>query len=151
MTMHAGSIAMLRRLAPPAIVVVNVAAAALIILRLMRQYGVSTANSDGLLPTPWETGRAPYILALLTTVLASAILTGAGYRGGRYALMIVTTIYTICLLIFAAEVLLSMRAAQIHWTVYIAASDSAFVALVIGWWFTSYWSLFKASPYNNLR
>jgi hypothetical protein len=115
--------------------------AALVMWEILRRYGESTVGSE--MPTPWETGRAPYILGLLTAILVSAILTAAGHRLGRYFLMLVTTIYTLCLLLLAAEFLMSMRPAGIQWTAKIALSDVEYLVVVIGWWFISYWSLFR--------
>jgi hypothetical protein len=54
-------------LVPWTVLIVNIVLASLAIWALIRQYGVSTVGSDGLLPTPWETGYAPYILGLLST------------------------------------------------------------------------------------
>jgi hypothetical protein len=139
----------LRVIAPWVVVITNGILAALAMWGILRRYGESTAGSDGLTPTPWETGRAPYILGLLTAVLVSAILTAAGHRLGRYILMVVTTIYTLCLLLLAAEFLISMRPAGMQWTAKIALSDFEYLLVVIGWWFISYWSLFRASPPNN--
>lgn len=139
----------LRVIAPWVVVITNVILAALGMWGILRRYGESTAGSDGLEPTPWETGRAPYLLGLLTSVLVSAILTAAGQRLGRHILMVVTTIYTLCLLLLAAEFLISMRPAGIQWTAKIALSDFEFLLVVIGWWFISYWSLFRASPPDN--
>jgi hypothetical protein len=138
----------LRVLAPWAVVIVDVSLASLVMWALIRQYGVSTAGSY-LLPTPWETGVAPYELVLLTSILVSAILTAVGYRYGRYALMAVTIIYTLCILYGMVTFLLSMRDAQIHWTVGVVFSDILFFVVIIAWSFISYWSLFKASAPNN--
>jgi hypothetical protein len=137
----------LRASAPWVIVIANVILAALGMWGILRQYGDSTVGYE--MPTPWETGRAPYILGLLTAVLVSAILTAASHRLGRYALMAVTTIYTICLLILAAQFTMSMPAASIQWTTIIALRDFEYLVVVIGWWFLSFWSLFRASPANN--
>jgi nicotinamide riboside transporter PnuC len=139
----------LRASAPWAIVIANAILAALGTWGILRRYGESTAGYDALMPTPWETGIAPYILGLLMAVLVSAILTAARHRLGRYALMAVTTIYTLCLLILAAQFTMSMPAARIQWTTKIALSDFEYLVGVIGWWFISYWSLFRASPPNN--
>jgi hypothetical protein len=138
-----------RVIAPWVVVIIDVILAALAMWGILRQYGESTADSDGIMPTPWETGRAPYILGLLTSVLVSAILTAAGHRLGRYILMVVTTLYTLCLLLLAAEMLMSMGTAGIPWTAQIALSDFEYLVIVIGWWFISYWSLFRASPPDN--
>ena len=139
----------LRVIAPWVVVIINVIVAALAMWGILRQYGESTADSDGMLPTPWESGRAPYILALLTSVLVSAILTAAGHRLARYILMVVTTLYTLFLLFMAAEMLMFMGRAGIAWTAQIALSDFEYLVIVIGWWFISYWSLFRASPPDN--
>ena len=136
----------LRIVAPWGVVTVNVTLAGLLMWALMRQYGISTAGTDGRLPTPWETGYAPYILGLITSVLASAILTAVGYRYGHYALMAVTTIYTLCLLYFSVNFLISLRYAQIPWSAKIVLSDIEYFVVIIAWFFISYWSLFKASP-----
>jgi hypothetical protein len=141
--------ATLRVLAPWAIVRINLILACLAMWGILRQYGVSTAGSDGLMPTPWETGRAPHILGVLTVVLVSAILTAIGHRWGRRCLMVVTTIYTLCLLLLAGEFLSSMRPAGIPWTAGIVLRDFAYLATVIGWWFVSYWSLFRVSRANT--
>ena len=136
-------------IAPWVIVIANAIFAGLGIWAISRQYGESTAGFDAAMPTPWETGQAPYILGLLTLVLVSASLTAAGHRLGRYALMAVTTIYTLCLLILSVQFTMSMPAARIQWTTTIAISDFDYLVVVIGWWFISYWSLFRSSPLNN--
>jgi hypothetical protein len=89
------------------------------------------------------------VLVLLTSTLVSAILTAVGYRYGRYALMVVTIVYTLCLLYWMVAFLLSVRDEWIHWTVGIVFSDMLFFVVIIAWFFISYWSLFKASPPNN--
>jgi hypothetical protein len=141
----------LRVLAPWAVVIVDASLASLVMWALIRQYGVSTAGSS-LMPTPWETGVAPYVLVPLTSILASAILTAVGYRYGRYALMAVTIIYTLWILYWMVTFLLSMRDAQIQWTVGVVFSDILYFVVIIAWFFISYWSLFKASaPKNRLE
>lgn len=139
----------LRVVAPWVIVIANTIFAALGLWGTLRRYNESTSGYDALMPTPWETGIAPYILGLFFAVLVSAILTAARHRLGRYALMSVTTIYTLCVLILAAQFTMSMPAARIQWTTTIALSDFEYLVVVIGWWFISYWSLFRASPPNN--
>jgi hypothetical protein len=140
-----GAHSALRVLAPWAIVISNMVLAAFGIWAILRQYGDSTLGSEPpLVPTQWEIGRAPYILGLLSAALVSAILTAAGFRLARYSLMLVTTIYTLCLLLLAAEFEVSMRSAGIRWTAKTAISDLEYLVVVIGWWFLSYWSLFKA-------
>jgi hypothetical protein len=139
----------LRVLAPWTVVIVNVSAALVFGWAIVRQYGVSTAGSDGLMPTPWETGYAPYIIALLASVLVAAILTAVRYRFGSHVLMVVTTIYTLCLFYWMVAFLFSMRDAQIQWTAGIVLSDVVFFCMVIAWFFFSYWSLFKASTPNT--
>jgi hypothetical protein len=138
-----------RAIAPWVIVIANAIFAALGMWVISRQYGESTAGFDAAVPTAWETGQAPYILGLLTLVLVSASLTAVGHRLGRYALMTVTTIYTFCLLILAARFMMAMPAARIQWTTQIALSDFDYLVVVIGWWFISYWSLFRLSPPTN--
>lgn len=118
---------------------------------LIRQYGVSTANSDGLLPTPWETGWAPYVLGLLVCVLVATILAAVGHRLGRCALMAVTTVYTACLLYWGGAFFLSLPYAQIHWTGPMILSAIESFVVIITWWFISYWGLFKASLPNQRR
>jgi hypothetical protein len=139
----------LRGLGPWAVVIVNVSVALVFLWALVRQHGISTAGSDGLMPTPWETGYAPYIIGLLTSVLVSAILTALRYRFGSRALMGVTTIYTLCLSYWMVAFLLSMREAQIQWTAGIVLSDALCFFMVIAWFVFSYWSLFMASTPNN--
>jgi hypothetical protein len=140
-----GANSALRVLAPWVIVMSNMILAALGMWAILRQYGDSTLRSEPpLVPTQWEIGRAPYILGLLTAVLVSAILTAAGLLLARYSLMLVTTIYTICLLLLAAEFEVSLRSAGIHWTTKTAIYDLVYLVVIIGWWFFSYWCLFKA-------
>ena len=139
----------LRVIAPWVVVIINVMLAALVMWGTLREYGESTAGSDGMLPTPWETGRAPYILGILTSVLVSAILTAAGHRLGRCILMVMTTLYTLCLLLLAAEMVMSRGHMGIPWTAQTALNDFEYLVVVIGWWFISYWSLFRASAPDN--
>jgi hypothetical protein len=83
----------LRTIAMWLVIVINAALASACLLGIIRQYGVSTIHSDGRLPTPWETGLAPYLVALLAGVLISAVWAGIGGRSGRRSLMICTVIY----------------------------------------------------------
>jgi hypothetical protein len=110
----------------------------------VRQYGVSTANSDGLVPTPWETGYAPYIIGVSACVIVSAALTAADFRYGRHALMALTTIYTLCLYYSEVTLLLSMWHERNQWTVQIILNDFVFFAGITAWLFVTYWGLFKA-------
>ncbi len=139
----------LRVLAPWAVVVVNVSLASLFMWGLIRQYGISTVGSDGRMPTPWETGYAPYIVGLLTIVIVSAVLTAVRYRYGRHALMALTTIYTLCIYYSEVKLLLSMWHAGGQWTVKVILSDLEFFAVITAWVFLTYWSLFKACGPNN--
>jgi hypothetical protein len=137
-------ISALRIIAPWVVVITNVILAVIGMWGMWHQHGESTVGSY-LVPTPWETGSAPYIFVLLMTVLVSAVLAGVGHRLGPYALMTMTTIYTLCLLILAARFTPSMRPAHIQWTTKIALLDLEYLVIVIGWGFISYWSLFRAS------
>jgi hypothetical protein len=142
---HKNAVSVLRIIAPWVVVIADAVLAALGMWAMLRQYGISTVGSEPpLVPTPWETGSAPYILGLLAAVFASAILTAAGHRLGRYALMAVTTIHTLCLLILAAQFTMSMRPELIQWTAKTALLDFEYLVAVISWWFISYWSLFRA-------
>jgi len=116
---------------------------------LIRQYGVSTAGSDGLMPTPWETGYAPYILGLLTSVIVSTVLTAVRCRYGRHALMALTIIYTLCLYYSEVTLLLSMWHEGGRWTVKVILNDFEFFAVITAWVFLTYWSLFQACGPNN--
>jgi hypothetical protein len=129
------------------VVIVNMGPAILIVWAVVRQYGVSTAGSDGLMPTLWETGAAPYILVLLKAVLVSSISTASGYRYGRYPLMAVTSIYTPGLSFWGVAFILSMREAQAVWARIVWHNVVYFVVIIV-WFLISYWSLLTASRPN---
>jgi hypothetical protein len=140
-----GVMSLISIIAPRVVVIVNAVLAVLGIWAISRQYGISTVGTEPpLVSTPWETGSAPYILVLLAAVFASAILAAAGHRLGRYALMAVTSIYTLCLLVLAVRFTMSMRPELIRWTAKTALLDCEYLLVVISWWFVSYWSLFRA-------
>jgi hypothetical protein len=133
----------LRTIAMWLVIVINAALASACLLGIIRQYGVSTIHSDGRLPTPWETGLAPYLVALLAGVLISAVWAGIGGRSGRRSLMICTVIYMLFVYYQSIHFLVIRKEIQGPPTPIIR--DILWFAEITSWLLLSYWCLMGTS------
>jgi hypothetical protein len=133
----------LRTIAMWLVIVINAALASACLLGIIRQYGVSTIHSDGRLPTPWETGLAPYLVALLAGVLISAVWAGIGGRSGRRSLMICPVIYMLFVYYQSIHFLVIRKEIQGPPTPIIR--DILWFAEITSWLLLSYWCLMGTS------
>jgi hypothetical protein len=119
-------------------VVVNLAWTSVLLWALWHSYGVSTEDMDGILPTPWEAGWAPYAVAFLIAVIVTAIGCARGYRQARYALLGMTMAYTVISISWAILIDVSLYENLIFKTPASTAKDALFYLILIGWMAFSY-------------
>jgi hypothetical protein len=129
----------LRTIATWLVIVINAVLAGVGLWFIIRQYGVSTVNTDGLLPTPWETGWAPYMLALLAGVLISSVWAAMGRRSGRQALMICTVIYMLFIYYQSIQFLAVRK--EIQGPPIPIMRDILWFVEITFWMLLSYWCL----------